>query len=104
MMGRPTFKGYVEGVEGKTGKTLEEFWRLAVEKGFVKQGKVVAKHGEILKWLKSEAGLGHVHANFMILYISLRANDPKVSDSAREWASATGYKKPDEGKRTKGDR
>ena len=37
MMGRPTFKGYVEGVEGKSGKTLEGFWRLAMEKGFVNQ-------------------------------------------------------------------
>ena len=31
--------------------------------------KGLAKYGELLKWLKTDCGLGHGHANAMILYI-----------------------------------
>ena len=31
--------------------------------------KGLAKHGELLTWLKSDCGLGHGHANAIILYI-----------------------------------
>jgi len=92
-MARPTFKAYAENIEAKSGKTLEDFWKLANRKGFVKRGHVVAKHGEMLAWLKSEMRLGHVHANFIILSLRLRANDQKVSSQAREWAFRTGFKK-----------
>jgi hypothetical protein len=40
----------------------ENFRKIAREKGLV-------KYGELLKWLKTEYGLGHGHANAMILYI-----------------------------------
>ncbi|OLC60845.1 hypothetical protein AUH73_08800 [archaeon 13_1_40CM_4_53_4] len=92
-MARPTFKAYAENIEAKSGKTLEDFWRLANRKGFVKRGHVVAKHGEMLAWFKSDMRLGHVHANFIILFLRLRANDQKVSAQAREWAFATGFQK-----------
>ncbi len=46
-------------IQLKTGKTLDDFWRLANEKGLVERGKVVSKHSEMLAWLKSkEIGLG----------------------------------------------
>jgi len=32
---------------------------LANKKGFVKNGKIVAEHSELLAWLKSDIGLGH---------------------------------------------
>jgi len=35
---------------------------MAKEKGLV-------KYGALLKWLKTDCGLGHGHANAMILYI-----------------------------------
>ena len=92
-MGRPTFRAYLGNIQAKSGKTPDEFWRLANKKGFVKRGKVVATHAVMLKWLKSEVGLGHVHASFMIMYIRLRANDPGVSPGMKEWAYKTGYKK-----------
>jgi hypothetical protein len=95
MMGRPTFRGYVENIEAKSGKTLEDFWKLANKNGFVKHGKVAAGHGEILEWLKSEIGLGHVHANFIILYLRLRGKDPKVTAQSRKWASTTGFEPPE---------
>ena len=88
-----TFKAYMDNIQAKSGKTPDAFWKLANKKGFVKRGKVVAKHADMLKWLKSDIGLGHVHANFMILYLRLRSNDPKVSAQSKKWAFSTGYKK-----------
>jgi hypothetical protein len=89
-----TFKGYVENIQAKTGKSLDDFWKLANKKGFVKRSKVVATHAEMLAWLKSkEIGLGHVHANFIIMYLRLRTNDLKVSPQMKKWAYSTGYQK-----------
>jgi len=87
-----TFKAYMDNIQARTGKTPEDFWKMANEKGFIKDGKIVAKHADMLKWLKSDIGLGHVHANFIILYLRLRTNDPKVSEQSRKWANSTGYK------------
>ena|SRR5438270_8077751 len=69
---RPTFKGYMDNIQIKTDKTLDAFWKLANEKGLVERRKLVSKHSEMLAWLKSkETGLGHVHANLIILYLRL---------------------------------
>ena len=84
----------MDNIQVKTGKTLDEFWKLANEKGFVERDKVVSKHSEMLAWLKSkEIGLGHAHANFIMLYLRLRTNDPKLSAQSKKWARSTGYKK-----------
>src|SRR5207247_10913077 len=85
-MARPTFKAYARNIEAKSGKTAEYFWKLAMKKGFVKRGHTVAKHSEILAWIKSEVGLGHVHANFIILFMRLRAIDTIVFSQALMWA------------------
>ena len=45
----------------------------------------------MLTWLKTDMGLGHVQANFMILYLRLRTSDPKISEQAKKWAYETGY-------------
>ena len=34
----------MDNIQAKTGKTQEDFWKLAIKKHFVKQGKIVAKH------------------------------------------------------------
>jgi hypothetical protein len=38
-----------------------------------------------------ETGLGHVDANFVILYLRLRVNDPEPSTRPRKWARTAGY-------------
>jgi hypothetical protein len=57
-----TYKAYVDNIRAKTGKGLEDFRKLAKKKGLI-------EYGELLKWLKSGCGLGHGHANAIILYI-----------------------------------
>ena len=57
-----TYKAYIDNIKAKTGKDPEFFQALAKEKG-------LAKHSDLLTWLKSDCGLGHGHANAIILYI-----------------------------------
>jgi len=57
-----TYKAYIDNIRAKTGKTPEDFRKMANDKGLV-------KYGELLKWLKTDCGLGHGHANAIILYI-----------------------------------
>ena len=47
-----TFKAYIDNIQAKTGKTQEDFWKLAIKNHSVKQVKIVAKHAELLAWLK----------------------------------------------------
>jgi len=91
-MGRPTFRAYVENIQAKTGKTPNDLWRSATKKGFVKRGKVVARHAEMLEWLKDDIGLGHVHASFVIMHLRLRSGGEGVSPTMKKWARSTGYK------------
>ena len=63
-----TYKAYIDNIKAKTGKDPEYFQKLAKEKGLV-------KHGELLSWLKTDYGLGHGHANAIILYIK----DPELA-------------------------
>jgi hypothetical protein len=85
------FKAYMESIQTKTGKTPEDFWRLANNKGFVKQQRITTKHAELLAWLKSDIGLGHVHANMIITYLRLRTNDSRLTPTMKNGAYATGY-------------
>jgi Domain of unknown function (DUF5655)/Domain of unknown function (DUF4287) len=50
----------VQNIEAKTGKSVPDWIKLARKTGF-------AKHGEILKFLKTEHGLTHGYANFIAL-------------------------------------
>jgi len=51
-----TYKAYIDNIKLQTGKTPEDFVELAKIKGFIVNGKTVAKHGDMLAWLKSEMG------------------------------------------------
>ncbi len=57
-----SYKAYIDNIQAKTGKTPEDFRKVALDKG-------LSKHGDLLKWLKTDTGLGHGHANAIILYI-----------------------------------
>ena len=76
-----TYKAYIDNIRAKTAKDPEYFQKLSKEKGLV-------SHAELLSWLKSDCGLGHGHANPIILYIK----DPElakkklVEDAKREKA------------------
>ena len=63
-----TYKAYIDNIKAKTGKGLEYFQKLAKQKG-------LEKHVELVSWLKSDCGLGHGHANAIILYIK----DPELA-------------------------
>lgn len=76
-----TFKAYLDNIQAKTGMSPDDFLALAKKKGLIEHGKIVVKHSDLLSWLKSDIGLGHGHANAMILYLRIRTNDPKVQET-----------------------
>ena len=59
-----SFQAYIDNIKTKTGKTPEDFKKLAEKKGFLEKGKLKAgvKATEITDWLKKEFELGHGHA------------------------------------------
>lgn len=57
-----TYKAYIDNIKAKTGNSPEYYKEQAKKKGLM-------QYGELLKWLKSDCGLGHGHANAIILYI-----------------------------------
>ncbi|HEV7735959.1 MAG TPA: DUF4287 domain-containing protein [Chlamydiales bacterium] len=59
-----SFKAYLDNIKTKTGKSPDDFRKLAAKKGFTKAGKLVPgiKAGEIVQWLKDDFELGHGHA------------------------------------------
>ena len=62
-----TYKAYIDNIYAKTGKRPEDYRKMAKEKG-------LTKYADLLKWLKTDCGLGHGHANAIILYIQ----DPEL--------------------------
>jgi hypothetical protein len=63
-----TYKAYIDNIGAKTGKDPEWYRAEAAKLG-------LKKYGELQKWLKGDCGLGHGHANAIILYIQ----DPEVA-------------------------
>ncbi|MCL7987623.1 DUF4287 domain-containing protein [Sphingobacterium sp. lm-10] len=65
-----SFQAYIDNIQKKTGKSPEDFKKLAEEKGFLAQGVLIVKATEVTNWLKEEFELGHGHA--MAIYASLK--------------------------------
>ncbi|HEY2527232.1 MAG TPA: DUF4287 domain-containing protein [Xanthobacteraceae bacterium] len=79
-----SFQAYIDNVKAKTGKVPEDFARLARKKG-------LSKHGELVKWLKTDFELGHGHAT-AIAGVLLRAGAPKTSPEQKLQALVAGTK------------
>jgi hypothetical protein len=65
-----SFQAYLDNIQAKTGKTAEDFQKLAVQKKFIKNGELdpKVKAGDIVKWLKEDFELGHGHAMAVYVY------------------------------------
>lgn len=59
-----SFQAYLDNIQAKTGKTPDDFRRLAAKKGLTLDGTLRPgiKAGEIVAWLKEDFQLGHGHA------------------------------------------
>lgn len=79
-----SFQAYLDNVKAKTGKTPDDFAKLASQKG-------LAKHGDIVKWLKSEFSLGHGHAT-AIAGVVMKKGAPKASPDEKIGALFGGTK------------
>ncbi len=62
-----TFQAYIDNIEAKTGKTPDDFRKLAEEKGLLKPD---VKAGQIVDWLNEDSDLGRGHA--MAIYATLK--------------------------------
>ncbi len=62
-----SFQAYIDNIKAKTGKTPEDFKKLAEKKGLLKPS---VKAMEIVGWLKKYHGLGHGHA--MAIYATFK--------------------------------
>jgi len=65
-----SFQAYIDNIQKKTGKSPDDFKKLAGEKGFLLNGELTVKATQITNWLKEEFELGHGHA--MAIYASLK--------------------------------
>ncbi|PWV56328.1 DUF4287 domain-containing protein [Chitinophaga sp. S165] len=65
-----SFQAYLDNIQTKTGKTAEDFKKLATQKGFLEKGELKdsVKATQIVQWLKDDYELGHGHAMAMFAY------------------------------------
>lgn len=66
-----SFQAYLDNVQSKTGKTPDDFRRLAEARGLAADDALLAgvKATQVTDWLKADFGLGHGHA--MAVYAML---------------------------------
>ena len=67
-----SFQAYLNNIKTKTGKSADDFKKLAAQKGFLQKGELKpgVKAGAIVAWLKEDFTLGHGHA--MAIYALLK--------------------------------
>jgi len=72
-----SFQAYLSNIKEKTGKSSDDFKKLAEKKGFVQDGKIKpgVKAGDIVKWLKEDFELGHGHAMAIYALLSGAKNE-----------------------------
>ncbi len=59
-----SFQAYIDNIKAKTGKSPDDFKKLAEAKGFLQKGKLntAVKATQITDWLKKDFDLGYGHA------------------------------------------
>jgi hypothetical protein len=62
----------IQNLEEKTGKSLAEWVKIAT-------GSKLAKHGEVVKFLKTEHGLGHGYANLIAHSLKAESGEGKAA-------------------------
>ena len=62
-----SFQAYIDNIKAKTGKTPDDFKKLAKDKGLMEPG---VKAMVIVNWLKKDFGLAHGHA--MAIYATFK--------------------------------
>jgi hypothetical protein len=69
-----SFQAYIDNIQAKTGKSADDFKKLAAAKGLTENGSLRAgvKAGEIVQWLKDDFQLGHGHS--MAIFALLKGN------------------------------
>jgi hypothetical protein len=72
-----SFQAYLDNIETKTGKSPDDFKRLAAKKGFTENGtlRTGVKAGEIVAWLKEDFELGFGHAMAIVALLKGSKND-----------------------------
>lgn len=67
-----SFQAYIGNIKTKTGKSPDDFKRMATKKGYIVKNSLTpeTKAGEIIKWLKEDFELGHGHA--MAIYATFK--------------------------------
>jgi hypothetical protein len=76
-----SFQAYLDNIKSKTGKTPDDFKKLAAKKGLLKAG---IRAGEIITWLKEDYDLGHGHA--MAIYAVLKGTGEKKKPAEKSIA------------------
>lgn len=70
-----SFQAYLDSIKARTGKTPDDFRRLAEKKGLLKPG---VKTQQIVDWLKEDFGLQRGHAMAIVLTLK-NATQPRPS-------------------------
>lgn len=70
-----SFEAYIENIKAKTGKTPDDFIKLAEKKGFLAPS---VKATEVTDWLKKDFELGHGHA-MAIYHIIKSTQEPAAT-------------------------
>ena len=67
-----SFQAYLNNIETKTGKNINDLKKLAEAKSFLVKGELRpgVKAGDIVAWLKEDFDLGHGHA--MAVYAAFK--------------------------------
>jgi hypothetical protein len=78
-----SFQAYLDNIQLKTGKSSEDFKKLAEKKGFTEKGKIKesVKAGDIVAWLKKDFDLGHGHC--MAIYALLKGMKQSKSSTKK---------------------